>query len=491
MSKKYIMAIDEGTTSVRVSLYDIKKNKILTTLREPIESLFPVSGWVEQNAEETWQKTEGLLHKVLSKINPAEVFGIGITNQRETVVAWNKKTGKAICPAIVWQCRRTVDYCKKQLKGNIAQTIHRKTGLIPDAYFSATKIKWILENDTKAKTLQEQKSLCFGTMDSFLTFKLTGGKSFVTDLANASRTMLCNIKTGKWDSDLLALFNIQEETLPKIVDNDVVVGNYHYKGMGIPIAGLIGDQQSSLFGQLCINKGDLKNTYGTGSFMLLNIGDKPIYSKNRMVTTIAWRVKDKIAYALEGSVFNCGSSIEWLKDLSIIQTPAESDILAESVKSSNGVYFVPAFTGLGAPYWDGNARALFCGITRGTTKAQMVRAVLDGIAFGVKDIYDVIHKDTELTQNVIHVDGGVSKSEFTMQYQSDLLGKNIQCAKEAENTSLGAIYLCGLATGVWNSLNELVKLYKPAKVFKPKKSQQIMMEKYEGWKKAVSRALTK
>lgn len=491
MSKKYIIAIDEGTTSVRASLYDIKKNDISAVIRQSVNSTFPALGWVEQDAEETWRRTEACLHNVLSGINPNEVSGIGITNQRETVVAWDKKTGRAICPAIVWQCRRTVEYCKKYLKGNVARSIHQKTGLIPDAYFSATKIKWILENEPKAKALLKEHSLCFGTIDSFLTFKMTGGKSFVTDVTNASRTMLCNIKTGKWDDGLLKLFNIPAETLPEIVDNDSIVGNYHYKGTDIPVAGLIGDQQSSLFGQMCIHKGDLKNTYGTGSFMLLNIGDQPVYSKNRMITTVAWRAKNKITYALEGSVFNCGSSIEWLKEIEFIKSPEECDLLANSVDSSDGVYFVPAFTGLGAPYWDGNARALFCGITRGTGKANMVRAVLDSIAFGVKDIYDVIYEDTNMEQSIIRADGGVSKSEFTIQYQSNLLGKSIQCAKGAESTSLGAVYMCGLATGVWKDLSEIEKLYKPAKIFKPQKSRKVMMEKYEGWKQAVKRASAK
>lgn len=489
MQKKYIIAIDEGTTSVRAVLFDVKGNKIILTSKQKFRQIFPQNGWVEHDAEEIWQKAELCLKDILRKINPEEVFGIGITNQRETVVMWDKKTGKPIYNAIVWQCRRTAKFCKTHLKGAVATKIHKKTGLIPDAYFSATKIMWLLENIPKAKVLQAKNELCVGTIESFLAFKLTG--EFVSDITNASRTMLCNIKTKLWDDELLQLFKIDKSILPKIIDNDEIVGTYKYKKSEIIVAGLIGDQQSSMFGQCCFNKGDLKNTYGTGSFLLLNIGNQIEYSKHKLLTTIAWSVNKKTTYAMEGSVFNCGSSIEWLKDIGLIDIVPEADRLAESVKSSNGVYFVPAFTGLGAPYWDAEARGMFCGLTRGSSKAHLARAVLDSIAFGVKDVYDIMYQDASTNKGTIRVDGGVSKSDFTMQYQSNLLGKTIQCSKEIESTSLGAIYMCGLAVGVWKNLKELGVLYKSSKTFKPKKTLQDMQVKYDGWKDAIKKAQTK
>ena len=490
--KNYIIAIDEGTSSVRAVLFDVKKNKIVSSFSQGFQQIYPEPGWVEHNAEEIWQKTELCLKKMLNQISHQELFGIGITNQRETVVAWNRKTGKPIYNAICWQCRRTADLCNS-MQTKVVHDIHKKTGLIIDAYFSATKIKWLKDNVPAFAKEEKAGNLCVGTIESFLVFKLTGGKSFVTDITNASRTMLLNINTKKWDKSLLELFDISENILPEIVDNNKIVGEYKHKGHSITIAGLIGDQQSSLFGQACFEKGDSKNTFGTGSFLLLNTGQEIVYSKHKLITTIAWQIDGKPTYALEGSVFNCGTSIEWLKDLGIIKKASDCDSLANSVPSSNGVYFVPAFTGLGAPYWDGNARGLICGITRGTSIAHITRAVLDSIAFSVKDVYDIMLQDAnlEMKKGILRADGGVSKSEFTMQYQSNLLGLNVQCCQETESTSLGAIYMCGLATGAFKNIADLKKRYKPAKIYKPKKSFKIMTQKYEGWKDAIARTLSK
>lgn len=487
--KNYIIAVDEGTTSVRSVLFDVKKKKIVYSSKQTFKQIYPSDGYVEHDAEEIWRKTQKTLHDVLGQINPKDVYGIGITNQRETVVMWNKKTGKPIYNAIVWQCRRTVDFVESHLKGQVGKKIHTKTGLIPDAYFSATKIKWLLENVKEAKVLEKKNELAVGTIESFLAFKLTG--NHITDITNASRTMLLNINTKVWDDELLKLFNINEEILPKVINNDQIVGYYNYNGVSLTVAGLIGDQQSSLFGQACFKKGDLKNTYGTGSFLLLNIGDKPLLSKHKLLTTIAWSIKGKTTYALEGSVFNCGSSIEWLKDIGFISSPAECDQLAESVQSSNGVYFVPAFTGLGAPYWDGKARAMFCGITRAANKANMVRAVLDSVAFSVKDVYDIMFEDASSKKGAIRVDGGVTKCNFIMQYQSNLLGREIKISAEKESTSLGAIFMCGLSVGVWKNLKELGEISKISKTFKPKKSLNYMNEKYAGWQDAIKKAQTK
>ncbi len=489
MQKKYILAIDEGTTSVRCVLYSVKDNKIIDSVSQKFRQYYPQEGWVEHDAQEIWKKTKYCLFEILKKIDPEQVFGIGITNQRETVVMWNKKTGKPIYNAIVWQCRRTVDYVKDNLGGQIAKKIHQKTGLLPDAYFSATKIKWLFENVPKAKTLLQKNELCAGTIESFLAFKLCN--KFVTDITNASRTMLFNIKTKCWDTELLNLFNIDKQILPSVIENNQIVGDFVYGKTKIPVCGLIGDQQSSLFGQACFSAGDLKNTYGTGSFLLQSTGENIVLSKNKLLTTVAWSINGKTTYALEGSVFNCGSSIEWLKDVGLIESARESDKLAESVTSSAGVYFVPAFTGLGAPYWDGNARGLVCGLSRGSTKAHIVRAVLDSIAFGMKDVFDVMLAETKCDAGVIRVDGGVSNSDFTMQYQSNLLGEKLEVSKEKESTSLGAIFMCGLGLGVWKDLKELSKLYQTSKVFKPKKSQKDMKIKYDGWKEAVQKALSK
>ncbi len=492
-TKRYILAIDEGTASVRVSLFDTQQNKFIAKERAGIGQIYPQPGWVEQDAEEIWRHVQTKLNKVLRMVDLSEVWGIGITNQRETVVAWDAQTGKPVCNAIGWQCRRTVDFCKRELKGRVGKKIFLKTGLVPDAYFSATKIAWILKNNRQAQTLLKKGRLRVGTMESFLTFKMTQGKAFVTDAVNASRTMLLNLKTQNWDAELLRLFDIDRAILPDIVANDQVVGSYSFNGVEIPIAGLIGDQQSSLFGQACFHKGDIKNTFGTGSFMLLNIGEDIIYSKNKILTTLAWKIGGQATFALEGSVFSCGSSIDWMRNnLNFFSEMPELDALIASTKASNSLYFVPAFTGLGAPYWDGNARALLFGICRNTNKADVARAVLESIVFSVKEVYDIILKDAKVTICNIRVDGGVSQNDFLMQQQSDLLCHNIECAGEKESTSLGAIYLCGLALGVWKNLEEISKIYQAKRVFKPNKKNRIaIQQQYKNWQDAVQRSLSR
>ncbi len=492
MEKRYIIAIDEGTSSTRAVLFDIKKKDIVAIQQQKFHQYFPHPGWVEHDAEEIWQKTKDCVDKLLLKTNnPKQIAGIGITNQRETIVVWDKKTGSPICNALVWQDKRTNEFCNTKLVGRIATTITKKTGLVPDSYFSATKLRWILKNVPKAKKLIEQNRLCAGTIESFLAFKLSGGQTFVTDVTNASRTMLFNINTLKWDDWLLKLFEIPKQILPEVVENEDIVGYYDFCGVDIPVAGLIGDQQSSLFGQACFHKGDIKNTYGTGSFMLMNIGEKPVISKSKLITTVAWKINGKTHYALEGSVFNCGTSIDWLKRLGVFETSPQCDRMAESVMDSNGVCFVPAFNGLGAPYWDNNARAMISGINTYTNFGHICCAVLESIAFGVKEIFDIFAEEFKISKNGLKVDGGVSKSDFTMQLQSDILRTTVQCAKQYESTSMGAIFMCGLATGVWKNTKQLEEIYSSSKTFVPKTPKSVVIKKFKHWQNEVQKALTK
>ncbi len=487
--KQYIVAIDEGTSSVRTVVFDISKNAIILTRKEKLQSYYPQPGWVEQDAEEIWEKTKACLDDVLAKIDPAQVVGIGITNQRETTVVWNKKTGVPVNMAISWQCRRTADYVKSLSKAQVGY-IQKTSGLIPDAYFSATKIKWILDNNKKAQSLQASGNLCAGTIDSFLVFSLTNKKSFVTDITNASRTMLLNIKTGKWDNKLLSIFGIDEKILPQVVENDQLIGYYSFNGTDIPIAGICGDQQSSLFGQACFNKGDIKATYGTGSFILLNTGEDLLYSKNKLVTTIALKLKDKpITYAVEGSVFNCGTAVDWLEKIGLTHGPKDCDRLALEVDNSNESHFVPAFTGLGAPYWEPNARASLVGILLNTNKSHIARAVLEGIAYSVYDVFRVLEKDFNFIGKVIKVDGGVANSDVCMQTTSNMTGRNITRSKELESTSMGVIYLCGLAMGVFKSLTNIKARYTHDKIYTPKLKKDKVDELYSKWKDAVKRTI--
>ena len=487
--KKYIVAIDEGSSSVRAVVFDIQKNTVILSRKEKLKTFYPNPGWVEQDAEEIFKKAKACLDDVLDSIDPALVVGIGITNQRETTVVWNKKTGIPINNAISWQCRRTADYVKKELSGK-ANYIFKTTGLIPDAYFSATKIKWILDNNKKAKPLQKANNLCAGTIESFLVYKLTNHKSFITDITNASRTMLLNIKTGKWDPKLLDLFGVDEKILPEVVENDTVVGYYNFEGTDIPIAGICGDQQSSLFGQACFNKGDIKITYGTGSFMLLNIGKEVLYSKNKLVTTIALKRKNKpIYYAVEGSIFNCGTAVDWLENIGLTHGPKDCDRLALEVDNTNEAKFIPAFTGLGAPYWEPEAKASLLGILLNTNKSHIARAVLEGIAYSVYDVFKVLEKDFDFISKNIKVDGGVSNSEVCMQATSNMTQRNITKSKEVESTSMGVIYLCGLALGVYKHAAEIPKYYKSEKTYSPKINAEKVTEIYNNWKNAIKRII--
>jgi len=488
---KYILTIDEGTTSVRAVLYNTQTNKFEKIERRTFKQIFPQPAWVEHDATEIWQKTQECVLNVCKDINPQDIYGLGITNQRETIVAWDEQTKQPLCNAIVWQCRRTSKFCEKLKKGKNFKQIYSKTGLIPDAYFSATKIKWLIENNKNVKQSLKNGTLRVGTIESFLVYMLTEGKAFVSDVTNASRTMLFNIKTLEWDEGLLKLFNIPKNILPKVVDNDEIVGQTNILGSPIKIAGLIGDQQSSLFGQGCFEVGMTKNTYGTGCFMLMNIGNKIIKSKHGLLTTIAYKIKRKLNYALEGSVFNAGSTVNWAIDnLGIATSPQELTDLAQSVDSSDGVYLVPAFTGLGTPYWDMDARAVICGLTRSTDKRHIAKAVLESIAFSSYDVLSTMQKDTKGKIKELHVDGGASENENLMQFQCDLLQTSLKKYHQ-ESTCLGSMFLTGLAMGVYKNLSEIKSLLKEQKAYKPLKDIAQIQPQIKAWKVAVKRCLKK
>ncbi len=488
---KYILTIDEGTTSVRAVLYNKEKESIQKISKQPFKQYFPKPGWVEHDAEEIWQKVKQCLQEVCDGINAKDVYGIGITNQRETIVAWDSKTGKPFCNAIVWQCRRTANFCAKIKKQKIAKQIQAKTGLLPDAYFSATKIKWLLENNKKVKDALKSGTLKVGTIESFLVYRLTNGKSFVTDVTNASRTMLFNIKTFAWDDELLKFFGIPKEILPNVVNNDEVVGQTLLLGEPIKVAGLIGDQQSSLFGQGCFDEGSSKNTYGTGCFMLLNTGKKFVKSKKGLLTTIGFKTKEKMCYALEGSVFNAGSTVDWAIDnLGLAKSPQELTDIAYQVESSGEVYLVPAFTGLGTPHWDMNARAIICGLTRGTTKQHIARAVLESMAFSTYDVLITMQKETKNKIKELHVDGGASVNSKLMQFQAELLQTKLY-KSNLESTCLGAVYMTGLATGAYKNLGDVKQKIKTENVFAPTKKQEEIKTLILGWKAAIKRCLRK
>ena len=486
---KYILTIDEGTTSVRATLYNTLSHKFEKIEQTTFTQIFPKPAWVEHDAEEIWQKAQICLNKVCENIHPKEIFGLGITNQRETIVAWDSTTGEALCNAIVWQCRRTSKYCLKLKNSKIGKVIHNKTGLIPDAYFSATKIKWLIDNNSKVKKALKEGTLRVGTIESFLVYKLTQGKVFVTDITNASRTMLFNIKTLKWDEDLLNYFEIPKSILPQVVDNDQIVGSTLINGKEVKIAGLIGDQQSSLFGQGCFEDGMCKNTYGTGCFMLVNTGNKIIKSKHGLLSTIAFKANNKVCYALEGSVFNAGSVVDWaINNLGIAKNPTELTDLALSLEDNDGVYLVPAFTGLGTPYWDMDARALLTGMTRATDKRHIARAVLEGMAYSTHDVLSTMQKDSKTKIKELHVDGGASQNDYLMQFQCNLLQTKLARFNK-ESTCLGSVYLTGLATGAYKNLTEIKKSISCQKSFNPTKTQNEIMPLIKGWKLAVKKCL--
>lgn len=493
--KKYILALDQGTTSSRAIVFN-HDGKICSVAQKEFTQYFPKPGWVEHNPNEIWSSQASVIAESISAIdiNGLDIAGIGITNQRETTIVWDVDTEEPIYNAIVWQDRRTADYCDKLKAEGLIDTIHEKTGLIIDAYFSGTKIKWILDNVPGARQRAEQGKLRFGNVDSWLVWRLTRGEVHVTDVTNASRTMLFNINTLKWDADLLKLLDIPVSMLPEVKSSSEVYG--HTKttifAHEVPISGIAGDQQAALFGQMCIEPGAIKNTYGTGCFVMLNTGEKPVKSENNLLTTIAWKIGDKINYALEGSIYVGGSVVQWLRDgLCCIKSSSEIEELAASVPDSGGVFFVPALTGLAAPYWDQHARGTIIGITRGTTTAHIARAALDGIAFQTYDIARAMAKDMGAPLTELKVDGGASRNNLLMQYQANLLGIKVVRPKITETTALGAAYLAGLAVGFWKDLDEIKQQWQVERTFDPVPDNEEIAAAKQGWADAVRRTLTK
>ena len=493
--KKYILALDQGTTSSRAIVFD-HDGKICSVAQKEFTQYFPKPGWVEHNPNEIWSSQASVIAESISAIdiNGLDIAGIGITNQRETTIVWDVDTEEPIYNAIVWQDRRTADYCDKLKAEGLIDTIREKTGLIIDAYFSGTKIKWILDNVPGARQRAEQGKLRFGNVDSWLVWRLTRGEVHVTDVTNASRTMLFNINTLKWDADLLKLLDIPVSMLPEVKSSSEVYG--HTKttifAHEVPISGIAGDQQAALFGQMCIEPGAIKNTYGTGCFVMLNTGEKPVKSENNLLTTIAWKIGDKINYALEGSIYVGGSVVQWLRDgLCCIKSSSEIEELAASVPDSGGVFFVPALTGLAAPYWDQHARGTIIGITRGTTTAHIARAALDGIAFQTYDIARAMAKDMGAPLTELKVDGGASRNNLLMQYQANLLGIKVVRPKITETTALGAAYLAGLAVGFWKDLDEIKQQWQVERTFDPVPDNEEIAAAKQGWADAIRRTLTK
>lgn len=489
---KYIMALDLGTTSCRCIIFD-KNGRICSAAQKEFTQYFPQPGWVEHDAEEIWATQTGLMYEAMSKIDITinEIAGIGITNQRETTVLWDKETGRPVHKAIVWQCRRTAGYCDELKKLGVAEFFRSKTGLVLDAYFSATKLRWLLDNAAGARERAEKGELLFGTVDSWIIWKLTGGKVHVTDYSNASRTMLFNIHTLKWDEEILRVLKIPQQILPEVKPSSHVYGYTDSKlfGREVPIAGAGGDQQCALFGQTCFERGEVKNTYGTGGFMLMNTGTAPVNSHNGLVTTIAWGVDDKVEYALEGSIFVAGAAVQWLRDeLGLIRDAAESEVLAKSVPDANGCYVVPAFVGLGAPYWDQYARGAIVGLTRGVNRNHIVRATLESIAYQVNDVLMAMQEDSGMPITSLRVDGGACDNDFLMQFQADILNTSVVRPYCIETTAMGAAYLAGLAVGYWRSKEEILANHVIAAEFKPQMGQAKRENLLQGWHNAVKAA---
>lgn len=489
---KYIMALDLGTTSCRCIIFD-KNGRICSAAQKEFTQYFPQPGWVEHDAEEIWATQTGLMYEAMSKIDITinEIAGIGITNQRETTVLWDKETGRPVHKAIVWQCRRTAGYCDELKKLGMAEFFRSKTGLVLDAYFSATKLRWLLDNAIGARERAEKGELLFGTIDSWIIWKLTGGKVHVTDYSNASRTMLFNIHTLKWDEEILRVLKIPQQILPEVKPSSHVYGYTDSKlfGREVPIAGAGGDQQCALFGQTCFERGEVKNTYGTGGFMLMNTGTAPVNSHNGLVTTIAWGVDDKVEYALEGSIFVAGAAVQWLRDeLGLIRDAAESEVLAKSVPDANGCYVVPAFVGLGAPYWDQYARGAIVGLTRGVNRNHIVRATLESIAYQVNDVLMAMQEDSGMSITSLRVDGGACDNDFLMQFQADILNTSVVRPYCIETTAMGAAYLAGLAVGYWRSKEEILANHVIAAEFKPQMGQAKRENLLQGWHNAVKAA---
>lgn len=492
--EQYILALDEGTSSCRAIVFN-KKGEPCATAQREFPQIFPKPGWVEHDPNEIWSSQASVIAEVITTldINGKNIAGIGITNQRETTVVWDAETGEPLYNAIVWQDRRTAELCDKLKTEGKSDLIHKKTGLLIDAYFSGTKIKWILDNVEGARQRAEQGKLRFGTIDTWLVWKLTRGEVHCTDVSNASRTMLFNINTLDWDDELLDMLDIPRSMMPRVCSSSEVYG--HTKttifAHEVPIAGIAGDQQAALFGQQCTEPGMMKNTYGTGCFLLMNCGNKPIFSKNNLLTTIGWQLDGKVTYALEGSIFVGGSVVQWLRDgLRLIHVSSEIEALAASVADTGGVYFVPALTGLGAPWWDQNARGTITGLSRGTTAAHIARAALEGIAFQTYDIAEAMGKDAGLKLRELKVDGGASRNNLLMQFQSDILRSRVVRPTVTETTARGAAYLAGLAVGYWKSLDDISGQWEADRCFEPQQSQEYADKAVAGWRDAVRRTLT-
>ncbi|KAE9557536.1 glycerol kinase GlpK [Companilactobacillus bobalius] len=491
MSNEYIMAIDEGTTSTRAIIFDQKGNKIADAQRE-FTQYFPEPGWVEHDANEIWNAVQSTIANVFieSGIKPDQIKGIGITNQRETTVVWDKTTGLPIYNAIVWQSRQTTDIAEKLAGRGYGEMIHEKTGLLIDPYFYPTKIRWILDHVDGAQKRAENGELLFGTIDSWLLWKLSGGAAHITDYSNASRTMLFNIHSLEWDKDILRILNIPQAMLPEVRPNSEVYAktkDYHFYGSEVPIAGMIGDQQAALFGQMAFEPGMVKNTYGTGAFIVMNTGEKPQLSDNNLLTTIGYGINNKVYYALEGSIFVAGSAIQWLRDaMNLVDSAPQSEEAALASMDQDEVYVVPAFTGLGAPYWDADARGAVFGLTRGTTKNDFIKATLQSLAYQSRDVLDTMKKDTGIEIPTLKVDGGAANNRYLMQFQADILQTPVQRAKDLETTALGAAFLAGLAVGYWDNLDDIKKQYATGATFEPKMDQERADYLYEGWREAVS-----
>ena len=491
--KKYVIALDQGTSSSRAIVFDHEGNALSVSQKEFTQH-FPQPGWVEHDPMEIWATESGVMMEAVATLGaePDEIAAIGITNQRETTVVWDAATGKPVCNAIVWQDRRTSEFCDSLKAKGWTDRIREKTGLLVDAYFSGTKIRWILENVPGARERAEKGELRFGTVDCWLVWNLTGGRVHVTDVSNASRTMLFNIHTLKWDSELLELLGIPASMMPEVRSSSEIYGTTALLGGEIPVAGMAGDQQAALFGQMCTEPGTVKNTYGTGCFLLMNTGTAPITSRNNLLTTIAWKIGDTVNYALEGSIFVAGSVVQWLRDgLDIIKASSEVAAQASQVTDNGGVYFVPALTGLGAPYWDPYAKGTITGITRGTTAAHIARAALEGIAFQTMDIVESMGKDAGVPLKELKVDGGASRDNLLMQFQADVIGADVIRPRVTETTALGAAYLAGIAVGFWAGIDDVKQQWKAERVFKPEAPKDLVEAAKAGWADAIARTLTR
>lgn len=489
---KYILSLDAGTTSNRAILFDHNANMCAIAQKE-FTQIYPKPGWVEHDANEIWNSMSGVIDEVMSISGASftDIAAIGITNQRETTVVWDKRTGEPVSNAIVWQCRRTAEYCDKLKSQGLAEPIREKTGLLIDAYFSATKLRWILENVPNARVRAEKGDLLFGTIDSWLIWKLTGGESHVSDYSNASRTMLYNIHELEWDEEILKILGIPRSMLPEVKPCGSILGytTASLTGRAIPIAGSAGDQQAALFGQVCFNQGQAKNTYGTGCFLLMNTGEKPIYSSNGLVTTIAWGFNGKVNYALEGSIFTAGAAVQWLRDeLKLVKSASETEAAAREVRDTNGVYVVPAFTGLGAPYWDSYARGTIVGLTRGANRNHIIRAVLESIAFQTNDVLTAMQQDSGIKLSSLRVDGGAAANDFLMQFQSDIIQAPVLRPACLETTAMGAAFFAGLTVGFWSSQEEVSRMVTISNEFTPQQNDEWRKNACDGWHKAVKRS---